>query len=162
MGREESASCYKGTQSMYVDRVLSIARARLATIQENAFLKDAAQLLNDRHVNLVVACSGQGVMVGVVSKTDVVRRIGHCVGSACTAAVRTVMTRDVVYCRPSQLLRDVWSVMKERNVLHVPVVDQEDRPIGVLTARDALQALMSEVEHEESLLRDYVLGIGYR
>jgi CBS domain-containing protein len=147
---------------MYPDRVLPVARTRLTTIQTDALLKDAAQLLNDRHINLVVACNSEGAMVGVVSKTDIVRRISHCLGSACTAAVATVMTRDVVYCRPTELLQDVWSLMKDRNVLHVPVVDQDFRPVGVLNARDALQALMGEVEHEESLLRDYVLGIGYR
>jgi len=31
----------------------------------------------------------------------------------------------------------------------------------VLNARDALQALLEEVENEESLLRDYVMGIGF-
>lgn len=147
---------------MYVDSVLTTARQRLAIVQENAFLKEAAQLLNDRHINLVVVCNAQGAMAGVVSKTDVVRRIGHCAGSACTASVATVMTRDVVCCRPTELLHDAWSLMKERSVQHVPVVDQENRPLGVLNARDALQALMSEVSHQESLLRDYVLGIGYR
>lgn len=147
---------------MYVDQLLDVARARLATVRDAALLKEAAQLLQDRHIRLVIACDTEGLMVGVVSKTDVVRRIGHCVGAACTAAVATVMTRDVVHCRPTETLREVWELMKQRNVQHVPIVDQGGRPVGVLTARDALQALMSEVEHEESLLRDYVLGIGYR
>lgn len=147
---------------MYVDKVLTVARTRLVTVQENAFLKEAAQLLNERHINLVVACDAEGAMVGVVSKTDVVRRIGQCLGSACTAAVASVMTRDVVHCHDTELLSDVWSLMKARNVLHVPIVNEDRRPLGVLNARDALQALMSEVEHEESLLRDYVLGIGYQ
>ena len=75
---------------MYVDRVLPVARGCLATVPESALLKEAAQLLNDRKVNLVVACNADGAMVGVVSKTDVVRRIGHCAGGACTAAVATV------------------------------------------------------------------------
>jgi hypothetical protein len=33
--------------------------------------------------------------------------------------------------------------------------------VGVLNARDALQVLLKEVENEESLLRDYVMGIGF-
>lgn len=147
---------------LFVDHLLSVARARLATIPESALLKEAAQLLSDRHVNLVVALNAQGAMAGVVSKTDIVRKIGHCLGGACTVAVSTVMTREVVYCRPTELLQDVWSRMKDRNVLHMPIVDEDKRPLGILTARDALQALISEVEYEESLLRDYVFGIGYR
>jgi CBS domain-containing protein len=52
--------------------------------------------------------------------------------------------------------------MKKDGVLHVPVIDEDPKPLGVLNARDALQALLSEVEEEEELLRDYVMGIGYR
>ncbi|HEU4653379.1 MAG TPA: CBS domain-containing protein [Steroidobacteraceae bacterium] len=147
---------------MYVNRVLGVARTRLAAVPETALLKEAAQLLNETHINLVVVCNSAGAMVGVVSKTDVVRRISQCVGASCTTAVASVMTRDVVYCRTTEYLQTVWSRMKERNVLHVPVVDEYDAPVGVLNARDALQALMTEVENEEALLRDYVLGIGYQ
>ncbi len=32
----------------------------------------------------------------------------------------------------------------------------------VLNARDALQVLLTGAEQEETLLRDYVMGIGYR
>ncbi len=33
--------------------------------------------------------------------------------------------------------------------------------MGVLHARDILQVLLEESEDEESILRDYVMGIGY-
>ena len=46
--------------------------------------------------------------------------------------------------------------------MHIPVIDQRFRLSGAVNARDALQALLGEVQGEESLLRDYVMGIGYR
>ncbi|HEY5380394.1 MAG TPA: CBS domain-containing protein [Pseudolabrys sp.] len=52
--------------------------------------------------------------------------------------------------------------MKERGLKNVPVVDEDSRPIGLLHARDILQVLLNESEDEETLLRDYVMGIGYR
>ena len=72
---------------MLVDRVLPTALQRLNTIQADAFLTDAAKLLCDTHKSLVVVCNPDGVMVGVISKTDIVRQIAHCEGSRCTAAV---------------------------------------------------------------------------
>jgi CBS domain-containing protein len=51
--------------------------------------------------------------------------------------------------------------MKERGFKNVPVTDRDSRPVGVLNARDALQVLLEEAENEESLLRDYVMGIGF-
>nr|WIE91351.1 histidine kinase [Mesorhizobium sp. WSM4875] len=52
--------------------------------------------------------------------------------------------------------------MKERRLKNIPVTDAESRAIGVLNAGDALEALMPEVEQEETLLRDYVMCVGYR
>jgi CBS domain-containing protein len=53
-------------------------------------------------------------------------------------------------------------MMKERKLLHVPIVSEDFRPLGVINARDALLVLLEGAEHEEALLRDYVMGIGYR
>jgi hypothetical protein len=44
----------------------------------------------------------------------------------------------------------------------VPIIDRDARPLGVLYVRDVLEVLLREVEYEELLLRDYVMGVGYR
>ena len=49
-----------------------------------------------------------------------------------------------------------------RGFVHVPVIDEEAMPWGVVNARDALRLLWAEEKYEEVLLRDYVMGIGYR
>ena len=51
------------------------------------------------------------------------------------------MTRDVTYCRANDLLRDVWSMMKERGLQRIPVLDGARSRIGVIYTRDALQNL---------------------
>lgn len=146
---------------MLVERMLPAARERLVTIGNDAPLIDAAKCLRDRRVSLIVVCNDSGAMVGVITKTDVVDRISHCRGSSCTTAVSSVMTRDVVFCRSSDWLHDVWSVMKRRGLTHIPVVEQDARPLGVLSARDVVQALLEEAQDEEVLLRDYVMSVGY-
>jgi CBS domain-containing protein len=146
---------------MLVDRVVPIAHKRLATIAYVAPLLEAARLLGGSS-DLVVVCGPDGLLKGVITKTDIVRQVGRCQGSTCQIAVSSVMTEDVVICRPTDWLHDVWSIMKERRLKNIPVTDAESRPIGVLNARDALEALMLEVEQEETLLRDYVMCVGYR
>ena len=146
---------------MLVERMLPAAAKRLVTVGDDAPLIDAARLLRDLHIDLVVVCSSDGLLAGVITKTDVVRQISHCQGSGCTTAASAVMTRTVILCRPSDLLRDVWSVMKERGMKNIPVVNQDSRPIGVLNARDVLEVLLEKVEYEEILLRDYVMRVGY-
>ena len=146
---------------MRVERILPAGRKRLITIRDEAPLMDAAKLLREPDADLVVVCNADERMVGVISKTDVVRQISQWRESEYATAASTVMTRTVVSFRPDDLLHDVWTMMKDRRLKNVPVLDQDSRPIGVLNARDVLEALLEEVEHEEMLLRDYVMSIGH-
>ncbi len=72
------------------------------------------------------------------------------------------MTRDVALCRGSDRLEDVSELMKQRHLKNIPVVDTDNRPIGILTARLILRALLSDAEHEEAQLIDFIDGVGYR
>jgi CBS domain-containing protein len=146
---------------MFVDRLLPIAQQNLATIVDRAPFIEAARLLRDAGTDIVAVCTPDGVLAGVITKTDVVGQIGHCQTQSCTTPASSVMSRDVIVCEPSELLSDVWSIMKERKLKNVPIVDTKSRPIGMLNARDALQLLLEEVEDEELLLRDYVMCVGY-
>lgn len=145
---------------MFVEKLLPAARKRLVTIADNALLIEAAKLFGSE-TDLVVVCNSAGGLAGVITKTDVISQIAQCQGSSCTTAVSLVMTRSVIVCGSGDWLKDVWSKMKERGLKNIPVTDQDTRPVGVVNARDALQVLLTEVENEESLLRDYVMCVGY-
>jgi CBS domain-containing protein len=145
-----------------VETIVPVARERLVTVRDDALLTEAARFLDGRHINLVVVCDKGGAMVGIVTRTDIVRQMGLCQGCGCNAVVGTVMTKDVTFCRPGDSLQDMWSIMKEKGLLHVPIVDKDSKPLGVINERDALRVLFEEKVYDESLLRDYVMGIGYR
>lgn len=137
------------------------ARARLATVTLQATLLEAAQQLAHAQIGLVVVCDADGAMAGVISQSDIVRQIGHCAGRACRTLASELMTREVVCCHPTDLLADVLVLMQKRGLVHVPVIDGHRRPLGVVNARDALRALVADSEYEQSLLLDYVMGVGY-
>jgi len=145
-----------------VETLLSTARKHLVTVRDDARLTEAAVRLGHGRANLVIVCDLDGRMAGVVSRTDIVARISVCAGHSCTEMVATVMTREVVACRSEDRLEDVWSRMKTHGLVNLPVVDPDHRPMAVLTAQDALETLLGETNYEKALLRDYLLGIGYR
>ena len=101
-------------------------------------------------------------MAGVITKTDIVRQVARCHGILSDVRIADVMTIAVTYCKLGDFLHDVLTLMHLRDFVHIPIIDEEFRPCGVVNARDALQALLGEVEDEEQLLRAYVAGIGYR
>lgn len=90
-----------------------MARERLVTIADDALLIQAARLLRTG-TDLVVVCGSAGLLVEVITKTNIVSQISHCQGASCIMAASLVMTRDVFRCQPGDLLHDMWARMKER------------------------------------------------
>lgn len=146
---------------MLIEGLLQTAHERLVTIVDDARLIEAAKLLNSG-TDLVIVCDHDGILRGVVTKTDVVRQISICQGATCMHPVANVMTRDVALCRGPDRLADVSELMKQRHMKIIPVVDADSRPIGVLTARTILRTLLGDAEFDEAQLIGYMTGIGYR
>lgn len=148
--------------TLRVNSLSAVTRSRLATVLRQTPLLQAAQHLSDTQIGLVVVCEESGAMSGVIGKSDIVRQIGHCAGSACRALASELMTTDVIFCQPTDLLADVLTLMHEHGLVHVPVLDAERCPVGVVNARDALRALVAEGQYEQSQMFDCVMGVGYR
>lgn len=149
------------TSTIQVAHTSAVTCSRLATVTLQTPLLEAAQQLSKTHIGLVLVCAPDGSLAGVISKSDVVRQIGHCLGSACQTLASELMTTDVISCQPTDLLSDVLALMQKHGLVHVPVLGPDQRPLGVVNARDALRALVDEGQFEQSQLFNYVMGVGY-
>lgn len=145
-----------------IQELLPIAARRLVTMEHSGAVVEAARLLSDADTALVVVCDANGRMCGVISKADIVQQISHCTGCSCTENVSDIMTREVIACHPDDSLKDVWATLREHGLKQIPVQSADARPLGLLYANDALETLLKEVEYQELMLRDYVMGRGYR
>lgn len=143
---------------MFVGDMPKVARARLVLIADDAKLIDAAKLLT-AGTDIVIVRDGEGVVQGVVTKTDVVRQMSVCQGAACHCPVSTVMTCNIVLCHGHDLLQDMSLKMKARHLKNIVLVDENNWPLGLLTARAVLRILLADAEDAEAQLVDYVSGV---
>ncbi|MEW1908363.1 CBS domain-containing protein [Kitasatospora sp. NPDC085895] len=58
--------------------------------------------------------------------------------------VESVMTRDVVRVAPETGFREIVALLAEFDITAVPVVDAEDRPIGIVSEADLLRTLAAQ------------------
>lgn len=145
-----------------VKKIAGLARSRLVTIGADTLLVQVAKMLSDAHISLVIVCDSNGVMVGVITKTDIVQQIGVSCESINVAVAKEVMTPAVTSCRPTDSLLDVLAKMEKLGLTHIPVIGDDFKPSGVINSGDALRALMADDKYEAALLRDYVMGVGYQ
>jgi CBS domain-containing protein len=145
-----------------VRHILDDARKRLAVLSRDSLVSEAAEILANPQMPLVVVCDSEGIAVGVVSRGDIVRVLARAKGDAHKMTTSATMTTAVLSCHVDQTIRQVWENMNARSLRAVPIFDGSGRPQGVAYARDVARALLDEVNEEELSLRDYVLGIGYQ
>ena len=145
-----------------VQHILAAARGRLAVLSRQASVADAAGILVNPATPLVVVCDEDGIAVGVISRTDIVKVIAGARVDAFNTNLGAMMSASILSCHVDQTLQRVWEIMNARSFRCAPILDHDGRPQGVVHARDLAIALFDEVTHEEELLRDYVLGIGYQ
>jgi CBS domain-containing protein len=147
---------------MLVQHMLEDARRRLAVLSRQSSVFDAAGILADPNTPLAVVCDSEGIAVGVISRTDVIKLLCRARDDAFLMNADAIMTAPVLSCHRNHALQSVWETLSARGLRCAPVLDDAGRPEGVVHARDLLRALLSEVTSEEILLRDYVMGIGYQ
>ena len=147
---------------MLVEHILDTGRKRLAILGRNSLAEDAAKILTNPSMPLVLVCDTDGIAVGLITRTDALRVLANARGDALATRADAMMNRCVFSCRADQPLQKVWEGMSARSLRCAPVLDSDGRPLGVLHARDVASALLEEVTNEELQLRDYVLGIGYQ
>jgi CBS domain-containing protein len=131
-------------------------------LSETALVPDAAQILVNPNTPLVVVCDQEGIAVGVISRTDIIKLLARAGTEACATNAGAIMTKALVSCHVEHPLQQVWTMLNAQSLRCAPILDDDGRPLGVIHARDVARALLDEETHEEELLRDYVMGIGYQ
>lgn len=142
--------------------ILEAARRRLAVLNHQASLFDAAEILLNPNTPLAVVCDSEGIADGVITRRDVVKVLATGGVDACWLHADAIMAMPILSCRLDDPLQQVWATMNSRNLRSVPILDDHGRPQGVVYARDVASALLEEATEEEVLLRDYVMGVGYQ
>ncbi|MDH6514143.1 CBS domain-containing protein [Streptomyces sp. SAI-208] len=116
-----------------------VVQARRATS-----FKDLVRLLDRHHISGLPVVDDDDKVIGVVSGTDLVRaqarRSGKNPDGALTA--HDLMTTPAVTVHPEQTVPEAARLMERRGVERLPVVDEEDRLIGIATRRDLLRVFL--------------------
>src|SRR5437868_5255257 len=115
---------------MIVEHVLDVARNRLVTLSREAPISHAAEILVNPKTPLVVVCDRDGIVVGVISRTDVVKVLASARVDALTMSADALMTRNLISVRAHQSLQEVWDFMNARSVRCVPILDDDGRAQG--------------------------------
>ncbi len=112
--------------------------ARHAVIEENALVKEALMKITSSRAGAVTIVNGSGKLTGIFTDGDLRRAISRNPGIL-DEKIKSVMTRDPKRARVGDLAMEAASLMSERKIDELPVVDAAGKPVGMLDVQDLLE-----------------------
>ena len=139
---------------MIVQQILNIKGRDVVAAAISSTIKEAAALLAERRIGAIPICEGDK-LVGMLSERDIIRGIAIRGAKVLGESVDTLMTKSVHTCSPTTTMDDLMSLMTDRKIRHVPVLD-EQKMVGMISIGDVVKEKIRESENEAEALKSYI------
>jgi CBS domain-containing protein len=128
-------------EDVLVGRLMSTT---LQTVTPETLVEEAAQKMLSNEVGSVMVVDDENRLEGILTTTDFVKIVAERQPKDETP-VSTYMSTDVATATAQDSIRDVSNRMVERGFHHMPVVDETEGVIGIITTTD-LTGYLSHVQ----------------
>ena len=127
------------------------------TVRPGAPVREVVTLLNDYNLGSVVVSADGRQVTGIVTERDIVRRLVQG-AEFLDGPVSAIMTAEVYTCTAQDSVESLMTVMTERRIRHLPVVDERGALAGIVSIGDAVKGHITQIEFERDQLQGYVSG----
>jgi len=143
---------------MKIREILGRKGRHVVTISPEESVLAAARTLVGHDIGSLVVTDGPRPQ-GIITERDILRLTAREPARLPDTAVGEVMTTDLVVADLDDELEEAMTVMTDRRLRHLPVV--EDRALaGIVSIGDLVNACLARVEDENEHLRRYIQGVG--
>ncbi|MEM1685396.1 MAG: CBS domain-containing protein [Acidilobaceae archaeon] len=119
------------------------------TLPPLATVEDAVKLMYRENVGSIIVTSPEGRVLGIFTEKDLVRVIGE--GKPLSTKLGEVMTKDPITVREEDTIVKAVTILSEKRIRHLPVVDSEGRIKGVVSVRDIVSIYKRYLEQLEEV-----------
>ena len=121
-------------------------REKLVTLPPSSTVRDAARKMIEEEVGSILITEGEKLL-GIFTERDIVRCVSK--NTSMDEKLDKVMTRDLIVIGIDKPLSKAAYLMSENNIRHLPVVDEENRLVGILSSRDIARFYAEVIESAE-------------
>ena len=120
--------------------------------QETAY--KALQLMSEKNLGALLVID-KGKVVGIFSERDYARKVILKGKSSKTTNVSELMTKEVLCVYPETSVEDCMSLMTEKRVRHLPVMEKKHL-VGIVSLGDVAKQLIADQKFENEELERYI------
>jgi signal-transduction protein with cAMP-binding, CBS, and nucleotidyltransferase domain len=113
-------------------------------------VRAAVAAMAESGASIVLALDAAGALAGVLTERDVVTRVAFQAGPS--TPLSTMMTPAPLTAPPDEPLYRVIALLRRKGFRHVPVVERDGTPLGVIARADALATVSARLLAELDVL----------
>ncbi|BDB98943.1 CBS domain-containing protein [Saccharolobus caldissimus] len=102
-------------------------------------LVNVADFMRRNNIGSIAVINAEGKLVGILTERDIVRAVSE---GRLDAKVKDYMTSEVIGVKKETSEWEAAEVMLERGFRHLPVVDDNNKVIGIVSIRDIARGLL--------------------
>src|SRR3989454_5778505 len=140
-----------------VTQLLRTKGQQVLSVSPDMPVFEALGVMADKNVGALLVVEGER-LVGVFSERDYARKVILKGKSSKDTPVQEIMSSHVLYVRPEQTIEDCMALMTDKRVRHLPVLEGEERVVGVISIGDVVKDIISEQEFMIEQLQNYITG----
>lgn len=142
-----------------ISQLLMEKGGEVFTIAPAATVFDAVKLMDEKNVGSLVILNSRGRIAGIFVERDALQRVLLAGKSARTEPVQAVMTRKVICALPDMTVDQCLALMTEKRVRHLPVIDKEQKLVGLISMGDLVKFISAEQIAMIRNLENYIEGV---
>lgn len=141
---------------MLVRDILKSKGKEVYSISPNKTVYDAIAKMDQLDIGALVVLNDQSLQ-GIISERDYRSKVILKGRTSKQTKVGEIMTGEVYCVAPTDTAEMCMSLMTEKKIRHLPVVDNNN-VIGVVSIGDLVKAIISKQKVEISHMRNYIQG----
>lgn len=138
-----------------IKQILAEKTKPLTTVVPGDTVQRALELMRDRDIGAVMVVDGSK-LVGIFSERDCLHKVASRGLNARDLAVRDVMTSKVRYATLDMEVSQGLALMTERFLRHLPVLDEQENILGIVSIGDLVKAKISDQSFIIEQLERYI------
>lgn len=139
--------------SMMFDEVQTLHIARPITVAADAPLREAVETMRSNRIGCVLATGAGGKLAGILTERDLLFEVAGQEVDLDAARVSDYMTPDPETLKPHNHIAFALHHMMIGEFRHLPLVDDEGRPAGMVSSRDIINYI--EGHFHETVTKRY-------
>ena len=133
-------------QDLLTTAALAVLKPKVPIeVDEWSSVGRAIRQMNQHNIGCLLVTDADDRLVGIFTEKDVLLRVAGQVDNLAEATVMDYMTRDPLALKADLPIANALHLMSVHGFRHLPLVDDEHRPTGIISFRDVVGYLNSAI-----------------